>query len=107
MESILILLAQLIGAALAGAGVLKGGEAIVNKYRGQKEIAPSDPNFCAVTHSRIDSKLESMCEDLAEIKQVLGKLVEIQIELISLRGDLRHEIDEKMSGHIDNYHRVA
>lgn len=107
MEAILLTVLQYGLAALLGGGALKGGEMAYRKYGRRNEVGLISPESCAVTHSKIDSRLDGIKEDLGEVKEVLGKLVQMQIEMVALKGDLRHEIDVKMERHIDGYHKAA
>ena len=108
MEAIILVILQYGLAAVLGGGALKGGEFAVKKYRANKEDPPEiSAVVCRMKHDGLEDKLTDLKEDLSEVKDVLGKLVQLQIELVSLKGELRHEIDEKMSGHISDYHKAA
>ncbi len=107
MEAILLVILQYGLAAVLGGGALKGGEFAVRRYKGRNGAGLISPESCAVTHSKIDGHLDGIKEDLGEVKEALGKLIEMQIEMVELKGDLRHEIDAKMERHIDGYHKAA
>ena len=117
MEAAILVILKYIVAIILGVGTLKTGEYGYKKYRARNESPGGFPTeidlpviseaLCESKHLRIDDKLETISEDIGEVKEVLTKLVDMQIELVSLKGDLRHEIDGKMERHIDGYHKAA
>ncbi len=104
MEALLLLVLQYGLAALLGGGALKGGEYAVRRYKGRNGMGLMSPESCAVTHSKIDLRLDGIKEDLGEVKEVLSKIVDLQIDLINLKGELKENIHEEIDKHETRWH---
>lgn len=115
MEATLLLLAKLLGAALVGAGILKGSEVGYKKFRASKEELPNvSPVVCQLKHQAIDDNIQNLKEDIGEVKQSILKIAEVSTEIIKLSGkldlikeEIKSEIHDAVDKHIDKYHNAA
>lgn len=107
MEAIIVTGLQYLLAAILGIGGLKGGEAFYKKYRAKEENPPEiSAIVCRMKHESLDNRLGEISKDVTEIKKALEKLIDLQMQLISLRGDLKDTIHMEMDKHETRYHKV-
>lgn len=108
MEAAIIVILKYVAAIILSLGAWKGGEAGYKKFRGQKEILPTvSPDTCYLKHKNLDEKLTTIKEDIKDIKVSIDKALDLRVELIGVKGELREDIHEEISEHEDRYHKVA
>lgn len=107
MEIFLTILQYLV-AAIVGIGGLKGVEYGARRIR--KPVEPEagvSLETCKIRHDYLEDKLEHISNDIGEVKVFLKDLIEVQVELASLKGEIREDVHLALDKHESRYHKVG